>query len=162
MKILCVGGGPSSAYFSILMKKNVPNVEITIIEKNLASHRSGWGVIIPDSLFVLLEKTDSQSYDYVAQNAEKWNRIRVIRNGEEFSMVDSGSRAISRHGFTNFLLARAEALGTRVIRPMVVDGIEGFDQYDLVVWGDGAHSFGRSNILMEHESSAHLSKNRFI
>ena len=34
MKIVCIGGGAAGLYFSILMKKQNSNHEITVIERN--------------------------------------------------------------------------------------------------------------------------------
>ncbi len=32
--IACIGGGPAGLYFSLLMKKAFPDVDITVAEKN--------------------------------------------------------------------------------------------------------------------------------
>lgn len=44
MKIACVGGGPASLYFSILMKLQDPSHDITVHERNPAGSTYGWGV----------------------------------------------------------------------------------------------------------------------
>jgi len=46
LKIVCLGGGPSSLYFSILMKKANPEHDITVIERgeNALSNSSPIGV----------------------------------------------------------------------------------------------------------------------
>ncbi|MBL8737223.1 MAG: NAD(P)-binding protein, partial [Planctomycetes bacterium] len=36
MKIACIGGGPASLYFAILLKKRRPDVEIDVFEQNKA------------------------------------------------------------------------------------------------------------------------------
>ena len=41
MRIECIGGGPASLYFSILMKQAVPAAEITVYERNLADDFMG-------------------------------------------------------------------------------------------------------------------------
>lgn len=43
MKIACVGGGPASLYFSILMKRQDPSHDIAVYERNPAGSTYGWG-----------------------------------------------------------------------------------------------------------------------
>jgi anthraniloyl-CoA monooxygenase len=44
MKIGVVGGGPSGLYFALLMKKQNPAHQVTIVEQNPAGATYGWGV----------------------------------------------------------------------------------------------------------------------
>lgn len=44
MKIACVGGGPASLYFALLMKLRDVGHDITVFERNGAGSSSGWGV----------------------------------------------------------------------------------------------------------------------
>ncbi len=45
MKILCIGGGAAGLYFGLLMKKQNPAHEITVVERNRAYDTFGWGVV---------------------------------------------------------------------------------------------------------------------
>ncbi|NQV79194.1 MAG: monooxygenase, partial [Alphaproteobacteria bacterium] len=49
MKIACVGGGPASLYFAILMKKARPDAEISVYEQNPADVTWGFGVVFSDA-----------------------------------------------------------------------------------------------------------------
>lgn len=46
MKIVCVGGGPTGLYFSILMKLWNPANEVIVFERNKEGVTHGWGVIM--------------------------------------------------------------------------------------------------------------------
>ena len=48
MKIACIGGGPASLYFALLLKQRLPEVEIDIYEQNRADDTFGWGVVFSD------------------------------------------------------------------------------------------------------------------
>ena len=45
MRIVCIGGGPAGLYFSLLMKKSFPQVDIEVFEKNKPDDTFGWGVV---------------------------------------------------------------------------------------------------------------------
>jgi len=45
MRILCLGGGPASLYFSILMKRQDPSHEITVLERGQRDSTWGFGVV---------------------------------------------------------------------------------------------------------------------
>ena len=48
LKICCLGAGPASLYFAILMKKNNPDNEIRVIERGGRDSTWGFGVVFSD------------------------------------------------------------------------------------------------------------------
>ncbi|HSH92314.1 MAG TPA: NAD(P)-binding protein, partial [Ramlibacter sp.] len=48
MNIVCIGGGPAGLYFALLMKKQDPAHEITVVERNKPYDTFGWGVVFSD------------------------------------------------------------------------------------------------------------------
>src|SRR6478672_6507459 len=48
MKIVCIGGGPAGLYFALLMKKQDPRHDITVVERNKPYDTFGWGVVFSD------------------------------------------------------------------------------------------------------------------
>ncbi|MEP7235550.1 MAG: NAD(P)-binding protein, partial [Ignavibacteriota bacterium] len=43
-----IGGGPAGLYFAILAKKNFPDWEIHVYERNGPNDTFGWGVVFSD------------------------------------------------------------------------------------------------------------------
>ena len=62
LKILCLGGGPSSLYFSILMKKANPAHDITVLERGDRDSTWGFGVVFSDETLKGFMEADAASY----------------------------------------------------------------------------------------------------
>ena len=48
MRVACLGGGPASLYFAILMKLRDPAHEVVVVERNRSHDTFGWGVVLSD------------------------------------------------------------------------------------------------------------------
>ena len=48
MNIAVVGGGPGGLYSALLLKKDHPEWDVTLYEKNPAGATYGWGVVFSD------------------------------------------------------------------------------------------------------------------
>ena len=81
MKIACIGGGPASLYFAILLKKRRPDVEIDVFEQNKADDTFGWGVVFSDETLGNFEAADPASYAKVRENFAYWTDIDTFYRG---------------------------------------------------------------------------------
>ncbi|HRV80793.1 MAG TPA: NAD(P)-binding protein, partial [Planctomycetota bacterium] len=62
MKIACIGGGPGGLYTALLAKKNMPDAQVTVYERNQIDDTFGWGVVFSDETLGGFEEADPQSY----------------------------------------------------------------------------------------------------
>ncbi|MEQ9319988.1 MAG: FAD-dependent monooxygenase, partial [Polyangiaceae bacterium] len=63
MRIVCVGGGPAGLYLGILLKRQNPDHEVRIVERNRADDTFGFGVVFSDATMDNLEQADPVSYE---------------------------------------------------------------------------------------------------
>ncbi len=75
MRIVCIGGGPASLYFAILMKKAFPPVDIEIYERNRADDTFGWGVVFSEETLGHFRDADAELYDAITDAFARWDDI---------------------------------------------------------------------------------------
>ena len=58
MKVAIIGGGPAGLYSAILLKKQRPEADITVYERNRPDDTFGFGVVFSDATLDNFEKYD--------------------------------------------------------------------------------------------------------
>nr|WP_152992299.1 FAD-dependent monooxygenase [Nonomuraea pusilla] len=141
MKIACVGGGPASLYFSILMKRMSPSEDITVYERDPVGSTYGWGVTYSDRLLGNLYSADQESACAIAESSASWNRWDHHR--EDVAMTTRPGHAgygISRRRLLSILAQRARVLGVRIQYEREITDEGELAEADLIVAGDGVNS----------------------
>ncbi|MEU4226666.1 FAD-dependent monooxygenase [Nonomuraea sp. NPDC026600] len=142
MKVACVGGGPASLYFSILMKLVDPSHDITVYERNPAGSTYGWGVTYWDELLHDLHDADPESARAIREGSVRWDSW-VAHVGDRATVtVENGDEGfgIGRHELLGILTERARSLGARVEFEREITDEGELADADLVVAGDGVNS----------------------
>ncbi|WP_205315588.1 FAD-dependent monooxygenase [Nonomuraea lactucae] len=142
MKVACVGGGPASLYFSILMKRVDPSHDITVHERNPAGSTYGWGVTYWDELFSNLLAADPESARAISESSVRWDSMEVHIRDRATVMVEHGDEGfgIGRRRLLDILAERARSLGVRIEFEREIAGEDELAGADLVVAGDGVNS----------------------
>ncbi|WP_329297854.1 FAD-dependent monooxygenase [Streptomyces sp. NBC_00659] len=139
MKIACVGGGPASLYFSILMKLQDPSHDITVHERNPAGSTYGWGVTYWAGLLDKLREGDPASALAVSENSVSWSDgVAHVGTRTTVAPGDEGF-GIGRRRMLDLLAERARSLGVRVEYESEI-AADRLPDADLVVAGDGVNS----------------------
>lgn len=161
MKIACVGGGPASLYFSILMKLQDPSHDITVHERNPAGSTYGWGVTYWAALLDKLREGDPASALAVAENSVSWNDgVAHVGTRTTVAPGDEGF-GIGRRRMLDLLAERARSLGVRVEYESEITA-DDLPEADLVVAGDGINSALRERYAGHFGTEVARGRNRYI
>ena len=111
MKIAIIGGGPAGLYAAILLKKQRPQADITVYERNRADDTFGFGVVFSDATLDNFEKYDPPSYRRITQEFAYWDDIAVHFRGTVHRVGGNGFCGCSRRTLLLILQERARELG---------------------------------------------------
>ncbi len=165
MKIVSIGGGAAGLYFGILMKKQDPSHEITVIERNRPYDTFGWGVVFSDSTLGNFVRADEPTARSILGSFNHWDDIDVRINGKNFISGGHGFCGIGRKRLLNILQERAEELGVKLIfESEVKDDQEIAKEYDadIVIAADGLNSFIRDKYKETFKPDIDVRKCRFV
>jgi anthraniloyl-CoA monooxygenase len=164
MKIACVGGGPASLFFAILMKREASGCDVTVYERNPAGTTYGWGVTYSDDLRDNLRFADPETARAVIDNSVSWSEWLVhLPDRPGLVMNDEyGGYGISRHRLLDVLTKRAHALGVRIETERTVTGPADVADADLVVAADGASSVLREHHVEQFGTEIEVGRNPYI
>ena len=165
MNIVCIGGGPAGLYFSLLMKKQDPTHEITIIERNRPYDTFGWGVVFSDQTLGNLVAADEQTARTILQSFNHWDDIDVHFKGHTVTSGGHGFCGIGRKRLLNILQARCEELGVRLVFETDVSDDQALAaQYgaDLVIASDGLNSRVRTRYVDTYQPDIDTRNCRFV
>ncbi|MEU9787437.1 FAD-dependent monooxygenase [Streptomyces phaeochromogenes] len=162
MKISCVGGGPAGLYFSILMKLQDPDHDITVHERNPAGSTYGWGVTYWGSLLDKLHEGDPESARVVKENSVRWSDgVAHVGDRTTTHHGDEGF-GIGRRQLLDLLAERARSLGVRVEYEQEIADGDRLPDADLVVACDGVHSGVRERHPDHFGPEVGLGRNKYI
>ncbi|SDH35311.1 MULTISPECIES: bifunctional salicylyl-CoA 5-hydroxylase/oxidoreductase [unclassified Duganella] len=139
MKILCIGGGPAGLYFALLMKKQNPSHQITVVERNRPYDTFGWGVVFSDQTLGNLMEADVPTAQAIEASFNHWDNIDVFFKGSKLTSGGHGFCGIGRKHLLNILQHRCEELGVQLVFETDVSDEQQYDA-DLVIASDGLNS----------------------
>ncbi|QRX81767.1 bifunctional salicylyl-CoA 5-hydroxylase/oxidoreductase [Glaciimonas sp. PAMC28666] len=165
MKIVCIGGGPAGLYFSLLMKKQNPAHEITVIERNRPFDTFGWGVVFSDQTLSNLVNADEKTARTILQSFNHWDDIDVHFKGRVITSGGHGFCGIGRKRLLNILQERCLELDVKLVfETDVSDDQQIAVDYDadLVIACDGLNSKVRTRYQNTYQPDIETRKCRFV
>ena len=144
MKVAVVGGGPGGLYFSLLLKKNVPNADVTIIEKNPKGATYGWGVVFSDRTLTSFREADYKTYEQITDNFIIWDAIDVRYRDDIVRCGGQVFSGIARKKLLAILEDRCVDLGVKVEHERELQSLDELSDRDVIVGADGVRSTVRA------------------
>ena len=160
---MCLGGGPASLYFSILMKKANAAHDVTVIERGDRDSTWGFGVVFSDETLQGFMEADAASYKRIVEQFAYWGGIDNKIHGKTINSQGHGFCGMSRLKLLNTLHDRCEELGVTLKFNTDITNVEQLqiDQHDLVVAGDGITSILRDAYKDEFRTTMDWRANKF-
>jgi anthraniloyl-CoA monooxygenase len=141
MRIAIVGGGPAGLYFGLLMKRDWPEIDVTVFERNRQDDTFGFGVVFSDQTLDIFKRVDEPSYRAIAAEFAYWDDIEIHFKDTVHRIGGNGFCGCSRHTLLRLLQERATALGVNLVFNREIEDFDAFaKQYDLVIAADGINS----------------------
>ena len=165
MNIVCIGGGPASLYFALLMKKQDPSHRIVVVERNRPYDTFGWGVVFSDQTLGNLVAADEKTAREILQSFNHWDDIDVFFKGQKVTSGGHGFCGIGRKRLLNILQQRCEELGVELVfETDVQDDQELAARYnaDLVIASDGLNSRVRARYEATFQPMIEARQCRFV
>jgi 2-polyprenyl-6-methoxyphenol hydroxylase-like FAD-dependent oxidoreductase len=161
VRIAVIGGGPGGLYFAYLWKKRHPDAEVDLFEQNPAGATWGFGVVFSDQALEFLRADDPETVDAITPRMESWRNITLNLRGESVEIDGVGFSSIGRLELLTLLQARTRAAGVAALYETVVESVDQFSGYDLIVAADGLNSLVRRSFEDAFGASVTTSTNKF-
>ncbi len=162
MKVTVIGGGPGGLYFSILLKKAMPDCQIDLYERNKADDSFGFGVVFSDETLSEFLSRDPKSYDLIRSKFAYWDDLDVVRDGESVRISGNGFCGCSRKTLLQLLQQRCVEEGVNFHFEHNVDDLTQFHDSTYIVACDGINSPIREKLSKQLGTEITLKKNKFV
>jgi len=163
MRIAVAGGGPAGLYFALLMKRDWPQLDVSVIERNRPDDTFGFGVVFSDQTLDTFKAADEPSYEAIRSNFAYWDDIAIHFKGDIHRVGGNGFCGCSRRTLLTLLQDRARKLGVKLaFQNEIVDVAALTRDYDLVVAADGINSRIRETFVDHFQPEVDLRPNRFV
>jgi 2-polyprenyl-6-methoxyphenol hydroxylase-like FAD-dependent oxidoreductase len=159
MKIVVVGAGPAGLFFSLLLKRKKPELDIQVIEQNPRDATFGFGVVFSRGALEFLERDEPQMHARLSAAMESWPMQRIVHRDIALDIDGNGFSAIGRLELLQILQRECEAAGVELVFERNVSG--GLPACDLLVGADGVNSVVRDKFKGEFKPRIEVLTNKF-
>lgn len=162
MRITILGGGPAGLYVALLMKRQDPDHQVILVERDGPDDTFGWGIVFSDQTFDYLKESDAPSYEAILGACQTWDNVDVIHRGETISVRGNHFSGIARIRFLNVLQQRCRDCGVDLRFHQSVSDLQALPAADLLVGADGANSLVRRTYADVFGPTVEHGRNKYL
>jgi anthraniloyl-CoA monooxygenase len=162
MRVACIGGGPGGLFLATLLKRDRPDAEVVVFERNRPDDTFGFGVVFSDATLGAIDEADPVLSEALGKHGRHWDEIEVRVHGARERIGGMGMAAIVRKTLLSLLRERARAEGVTMHFQREVGDPAELEGFDLVVVCDGANSRFRQLFADDFGPSAQVAAAKFI
>jgi len=156
-----IGGGPGGLYLSILLKRDWPDTDVRVLERNRSDDTYGFGVAFHEQTLRALAEADAPSRAALDEILTPWDDVFFSVRGFEHRVSGHGFAGCSRHRLLEMLQHRAAELGVEIVFESEASA-DDFGGAALVVAADGANSRTRDAHADHFGPTVVARPNRFV
>jgi anthraniloyl-CoA monooxygenase len=143
MKIRVVGGGPAGLFFAYLMKRDDPNHDVRVYERDTESTTYGWGLVFSDTALSFVCAVAPELYASMIRGQVVFDVVTVVHQGQPVKLAHTLHR-MGRMELLRTFHTQCRKVGVAIEFGRSVDDVTEFTDCDLLVAADGANSAIRS------------------
>ena len=162
MRVNILGGGPAGLYFAVLLKKQNPAHDITVIERDGPNDTFGWGIVFSETTLDNFAQSDRATYDEFTRAAQKRDNVIIEHKREKICVRGNPISGVARITWLQILHQRCQELGVNLRFNENVTNIADYLNCDLLVGADGANSLVRKTYEGFFMPSIEIRQNKFI
>jgi anthraniloyl-CoA monooxygenase len=164
VKVSIVGAGPAGLYLAILLKRDDPSHQVTVLERNQLDDTFGFGVVFSDETLENVGEADPETNQVMAAAAARWEDIEIHYSGTVMRSTGHRFSGVERKTLLELLAGRARSLGVEVHWRQEIRDLSdcGLPDADLIVAADGAASLIRERLAAQFQPHLDWRRNRFV
>jgi 2-polyprenyl-6-methoxyphenol hydroxylase-like FAD-dependent oxidoreductase len=162
IRVACIGGGPGGLFFSTLLRRQRPDIDVVLFERNQPTDAFGFGVVFSDRTLQRIDEADPTLHRALAEEGVHWDSIAVAAKGETHFFAGNGMAAVHRKVLLRFLQNAAAEAGVDLRFGHNVGSLDELDDFDLVIGADGTNSLVREALEPAFGSTVETATAKFI
>jgi anthraniloyl-CoA monooxygenase len=164
VNVAIVGAGPAGLYLAILLKRDDPNHQVTVYERNRLEDTFGFGVVFSDETLENVGEADAETNRAMAAAAARWEDIEI--HYRDTVMRSTGHRfsGLERKTLLELLAERAQSVRVEIHWQQEIRNLSdcSLPHADLIVAADGAASLIRDKLSDQFQPQLDWRRNRFV